>query len=172
MPATILSRRDLDFLLYEWLDVTVLTKRPRFREHSKQTFDAVLDLSVQIATKHFDTHNKQSDAHEPIMRPNGTVEIIDEVGRALRIFADAGLTAAQFDERLGGLELPVTLVRASMAWFQAANAATSSYPLLTVANANLLAAYGTEEQIDQWVRPMLQGPLLRVCQIFCVRAIG
>jgi len=49
MPSLLLSRRDLEFLLYEWLDVELLTKRERFAEHSRETFDAVLDLSEQIA---------------------------------------------------------------------------------------------------------------------------
>ena len=47
----VLSRRDIDFLLYEWLDVTSLTSRTRFAEHSKDTFDAVLDLSADFRIK-------------------------------------------------------------------------------------------------------------------------
>src|SRR5690606_25495503 len=57
MPSPVLSRRDLDFLLYDWLDIESLTSRDRFAEHSRETFDAVLDLSSDIATKHFATHN-------------------------------------------------------------------------------------------------------------------
>ena len=53
MPVPVLSRRDLDFLLYDWLDVESLTSRDRFAEHSRETFDAVLDLSAQLATEHF-----------------------------------------------------------------------------------------------------------------------
>ncbi|MET8331363.1 acyl-CoA dehydrogenase N-terminal domain-containing protein [Streptomyces sp. NPDC005181] len=29
MDSLLLSRRDLDFLLHDWLDVTALTRRPR-----------------------------------------------------------------------------------------------------------------------------------------------
>ena len=153
----VLSRRDLDFLLYEWLDVVALTSRKRFAEHSKDTFDAVLDLSADLAHKHFATHNKKADAHEPTMRPDGTVEMIPEVKTALDAYAAAGLIAGSFDESVGGMQLPTTVARAAMAWFQAANASTSSYPFLTIANANLLAEYGTEQQIDDYVRPMLEG---------------
>ena len=42
MDSRILSRADLDFLLYEWLDVPALTTRPRFEGHSRETFDAAL----------------------------------------------------------------------------------------------------------------------------------
>jgi alkylation response protein AidB-like acyl-CoA dehydrogenase len=157
MTAAPLSRRDLDFLLYEWLDVTSLTERKRFAEHSRETFDAVLDLSADIAVKHFAPHNKKADANEPHMRADGTVEMIPEVAEALKVFADAGLVAGQFDESLGGMQLPAVLARASMAWFQAANASTSSYPFLSVGNANLLVAHGSEQQIDTFVRPILEG---------------
>ena len=160
MTAPILSRRDLEFLLYEWLDVTTLASRPRYREHSRATFDAFLHLSADIATNQFAPHNKLSDAREPVMRPDGTVEMIPEIGHALKVAADAGLIAATFDESLGGMQLPVTLARASMAWLQAANPGTAAYLLLTVASASLLARYGTGEQARLWVGPLLEGRFL------------
>lgn len=155
--SDVLSRRDLDFLLYEWLDVVSLTTRARFAEHSRETFDAVLDLSANIAHKHFAPHNKNADAHEPKMRADGTVEMIPEVKAALEVYAASGLIAGQFDESIGGMQLPATVSRAAMAYFQAANAGTSSYPFLTIANSNLIATYGTPDQVRDFVRPMLDG---------------
>ena len=152
----ILSRRDLDFLLYEWLDVESLTALPRYAEHSRETFDAFLDVSAQIAEREFATHNRKSDAEEPTF-DGDKVTVIPEVGRALKAFADSGLLAAGMDESVGGLQLPHVVTRACFAWFQAANIATSAYPLLTTANAHLLLTYGTPEQIDTYVRPMLEG---------------
>ncbi len=155
--ADFISRADLDFLLYEWLGVTGLTERPRFADHSRATFDAVLDLSHDMAAKLFAPHNKKSDQQEPQIGPDGTVILLDELVTAVRAFGEAGLNAGSFDADLGGMQLPHTLTRASMVNFQAANAATSSYGFLTVGNANLLTRYGTPEQIDTWVRPMLAG---------------
>lgn len=91
------------------------------------------------------------------MRPDGSVEMIGDIKQALEIYSAAGLLAGPFDERVGGMQLPTTVSRAAMAWFQAANASTASYPFLTAANANLIAAYGTEQQIDDYVRPMIEG---------------
>ncbi|MEZ5149719.1 acyl-CoA dehydrogenase [Rhodococcus zopfii] len=157
MPAPVLSRRDLDFLLYDWLDVVSLTDRPYFAEHSRETFDGILDLSADLATKHFATHNKKADANEPRIGEDGRVEIIPEVREALDQFAKAGLISASFDESLGGMQLPVSVLRAAMAWFQAANAGTSSYPFLTVGNANVIATHGTEEQVSTFVPSLLEG---------------
>ncbi|NED79196.1 hypothetical protein G3I76_03675, partial [Streptomyces sp. SID11233] len=48
--SLLLSRRDIDFLLHEWLHVEDLTTRARYAEHDRDTFDAVLDLSETLAT--------------------------------------------------------------------------------------------------------------------------
>jgi len=152
-----MSRRDLDFLLYEWLDVVELTKHEHFAEHSRDTFDAVLDLSADIATKRFAPHNKKADHNPPFVDENGRVVLIDEIKQALDDFNAAGLMASAFDERVGGMQLPNVVAQSSAAFFRAANPATFSYAFLTVGNANLLTEYGTEEQIDTWVRPMLEG---------------
>ena len=82
--SSLLSRRDLDFLLYEWLGVDELTKRERFAEHSRETFDGVLDLCEELAERYFAPHNKKSDANEPSF--DGTrVTVIPEVGEALEL---------------------------------------------------------------------------------------
>ncbi|MGZ4505517.1 MAG: acyl-CoA dehydrogenase family protein, partial [Nocardioidaceae bacterium] len=156
MSSTILSRRDLDFLLYEWLDVEALCTRERFEEHSRETFDAVLDLSEQIATDFFAPHNRKSDLEEPRL-VDGRVELVPEVGQALDAFAKADLVGAAMDASVGGMQLPQAVFGACMAWFYAANVATAAYPLLTVANANLLLAHGGPELVERFVRPMLEG---------------
>jgi alkylation response protein AidB-like acyl-CoA dehydrogenase len=152
-----ISRRDLEFLLYEWLDVVALTQRERFADHSRDSFDAVLDLSEEIAQEKFAPHYKKNDAQEPHMLPDGSVKVIPEVGDALRAYAEAGFFAGSFDEELGGIQLPTSVARASMAIFNSANTSTAGYPFLTQANAAAIVAHGSTEQIDTWVRPMLEG---------------
>ncbi|MDO3635555.1 acyl-CoA dehydrogenase [Mycolicibacterium arseniciresistens] len=156
MKSVLLSRRDLDFLLYEWLQVEELTKRDRFAEHSKETFDGVLDLCEQLAERYFAPHNKKSDANEPTF-DGQRVTLIPEVKQAWDAFAAADLLAMGMDAEVGGAQLPATVAQAAFAWISAANLATSGYLMLTVANANLLAEFGTAEQIETFVKPMLAG---------------
>lgn len=156
MSSVLLSRRDLDFLLYDWLRADELTKRERFAEHSRETFDAVLELCEQLATRYFANHNKKSDACEPTF--DGTrVTVIPEVKEAFEAVAQADLIAMGMDQHLGGAQLPATVAQAAFAWFAAANISTSGYLMLSMANANLLAKFGTDEQIDTFVKPMLAG---------------
>ncbi|MCZ4535869.1 acyl-CoA dehydrogenase [Gordonia terrae] len=155
--TTPMSRRDLEFLLYEWLDVEALTSRERFSAHSRETFDAVLELSADIAMKCFAPANKIGDANEPYIGDDGKVVLPDEIVAGLTEYRKAGLISASFDDELGGMQLPTVIRQASAVWFQAANAAMSSYNFLTVGNANLLAEYATPEQRDTWVRPLVEG---------------
>jgi butyryl-CoA dehydrogenase len=155
-----ISRRDIDFLLYEWLDVAELANRERFSEHSRDTFDAVLDLSADIAAKYFAPHRKKGDQIKPTVGPDGTVVLIDEIKEALDAFSQAGLLAGSFDDAVGGMQLPAVVAEASMLFFRAANPSTTAYLFLTLGNANLLVEYGTSEYIDTWVRPMLEGRYL------------
>lgn len=156
MRSTLLSRRDLDFLLYEWLDVEALTKHERFADHSRETFDDILELSEQLATKYFAPHNKRNDAQEPVF-DGERVTIIPEVAAALAAYAKAGLVGPTLDYEVGGAQLPTTLAQASAAWFQAANVGTTGYAFLTTGNANLLVAHGSQADIERYVRPMVAG---------------
>jgi alkylation response protein AidB-like acyl-CoA dehydrogenase len=156
MNSKILSRRDLEFLLYEWLDVEALTKAERYADHSRETFDAVLDTCERIASEQFAPHNKKADAHEPHF-DGERVHMIPEVKVALKVFSDAGLIAAGQDYAIGGMQLPAVVEKAGFGYFKAANVGTSSYPFLTIGNANLLLAHGSQEQIDTFVLPMMSG---------------
>ncbi|MET8366486.1 acyl-CoA dehydrogenase [Micromonospora sp. NPDC005194] len=156
MPSTLLSRRDLDFLLHDWLRVSQLAERPRYAEHSRETFDDALDLAERVATEQFASHNRAADLAEPTF-DGQRVRLIPQVRAALDSFAETGLLTAGLDASIGGLQLPQAVAAACFAWFQAANVATSAYPMLTLGNAKLLLAHGSAEQVDTYVRPMLEG---------------
>ncbi len=156
MTARLISRRDLEFLLYEWLDVPALCSRERFAEHGRETFDATLDTAERLATEKFLPHRRKSDTHEPEF-DGERVTVLPEVPEAVRAYAEAGLLSATHGVEYGGMQLPQAIDKACFAYFAAANVATSAYSMLTVGNSNLLLAHGSAAQIDAFVRPMLAG---------------
>jgi alkylation response protein AidB-like acyl-CoA dehydrogenase len=156
MTSKLLSRRDVEFLLYEWLDVATLCQRPRYADHSRETFDGALDTAERIATEVFLPHRRKSDVEEP--RFDGErVHLIPEVGAAFNAFAEAGLLAAAQDYEYGGMQLPAVVDKACFAYVLAANVGSAGYPLLTAANASLLLAHGSAAQVDAFARPQLAG---------------
>ena len=158
MPTDrLFSRRDVNFLLDEWLDVTELTRRSRYADHDRETFDSLIDIAEQIGTEVFAPINRLLDEQEPQIGADGAVILPGELAEALRRFRESGLIASTFDEELGGGQLPY-LVRAMCgAYLAAGSVAAYAYPFLSEANANLIVAHGTPEQIATYAVPMIDG---------------
>ena len=156
MSSKLLSRRDVEFMLYEWLGAAGLCARERFADHSRETFDAALDASERVAQDHFAPINRLLDDEEPQF-DGERVTTPAALKVALKAFSDAGMIAAGFDADHGGMQLPYVVERVCFAYYEAASIGAAAYPMLTMANANLLLAHGTPQQIETWVPPMLEG---------------
>jgi butyryl-CoA dehydrogenase len=156
MSETLLCSRNLAFELYEVLDAEALTGRERFAEHTRETFDAAIGTARAIAEKYFAPHNRKADEHEPRYE-NGEAVLIPEVKPAVDAFLEAGFLNATRDFEAGGMQLPTLLSQACFAHFQAANVGTTAYPFLTMGAANLIESFGSEEQKQRFLQPMIEG---------------
>ncbi|MDR2156063.1 MAG: acyl-CoA dehydrogenase [Burkholderiaceae bacterium] len=137
-------RSKLDFLLYDWLNAESLTQRPRFAEHSRQTFDAVLDTCERIAREKYAPFNRLIDTEEP--RFDGERVILPQATHdAHRAFVESGMLSAAQDYEIGGMQLPYTVQAAANSFFAMASVSIGSN-MLTSGNANLLMVHGTEMQ--------------------------
>ncbi len=155
MPELLLSRRDMRFLVHEWLDAARLVERPRFAEHSRETFDAVLDLAEKIATERFYPINRILDTDEP--RFDGeTVHTPAALKPVVRAYLETGLLAAGFDAEVGGMQLPSLIQRAASAWIGAASVGATVFGL-TPANASTLLKHGTAFHRSVYVPRLLEG---------------
>jgi len=137
-------RHTVDFLLYDWLKVTRLTERGRFADHSRDTFDAVLDTCERIARDKFAPFNRTVDIQEPafdgekVILPTCTHEAHDA-------YVQSGMLSAAQDSEIGGMQLPYTVEAAANAFFACASVSIGG-GLLTVGNANLLMKHGSDLQ--------------------------
>lgn len=153
--STIMSRRDLDFLLHEWLKTEDLFTRPQYADHSRETVDALLDLAEDVAVTHFAPHNRKADLNEPTYDGHH-VTLIPEVGPATQAFIDAGfLSATVGSDDISAV--PASVYGALVSWFQAANPGTNAYLMLTHAAANLVRKHGSPEQVARYGVPMDEG---------------
>lgn len=137
-------RQTLEFLLYDWLQAEALSARPRFAEHTRATFDAVLDTCERIAREKYAPFNRLVDTEEPrfdgekVLLPQATHE-------AYRAYAGSGMLSAAQDYDIGGMQLPYTVEAAAISFFALASISINP-ALLTVGNANLLMAHGSALQ--------------------------
>ncbi|MBL8342276.1 MAG: acyl-CoA dehydrogenase [Rubrivivax sp.] len=137
-------RETIDFLLHDWLRVAELTSRPRFADHSAETFAQVIDTCERIAREKYAPFNRLVDTEEP--RFDGEKVILPQATHdAWAAYADSGMLAAAQDYRLGGMQLPYTVEAAADAFFAKASVSIGG-GLLTRGNAGLLMAHGTERQ--------------------------
>lgn len=154
--AKLLNERDLEFQLYEVLDTESLLQRPRYQEHDRAVFDATLNTARDLATEYFAPHNQKGDANEPTF-DGQKVTLIPETQAAWDAFAEAGFLASHHDFEDGGSQLPEVVLRASMAFFNAANISTTAYSFLTIGAANLLKSFGSNELKQKYLPAMLDG---------------
>jgi butyryl-CoA dehydrogenase len=141
-----MSTRDtLDFLLYDWLKVDLLAERERFAEHSRATFDAVLDTCERLARDKFAPFNRLLDTQEPHF-DGERVHLPQATHDALHAYAASGMIAASQDAGIGGMQLPCVVEKAANAFFSQACIAMGGYVMLTHGNAGLLMAHGSERQ--------------------------
>jgi len=155
MP-NIISRRDLDFLLYEMLDAESLTQKPLYAEHSREVFDQIMETAEKLGENVFQPIAALTDREEPVF-DNGRTILPKETKEALDAYVEAGFPAMSFPEELGGLQLPYTISQGVGAIMGAANGNVSGYMMLTGAAARLIIAHGSGEQIARFATPMIEG---------------
>jgi len=137
-------RPTIDFLLYDWLSVDHLNRRERFADHSRETFDAVLDTCERIAREKYAPFNRLVDTQEPHF--DGEKVILPQATHdAQKAYAESGMLSAAQDYEIGGMQLPYSVEAAANAFFAMASVSIGS-GLLTTGNANLLMAHGSETQ--------------------------
>ncbi|MBL8288395.1 MAG: acyl-CoA dehydrogenase [Rubrivivax sp.] len=141
-------RQTVDFLLNDWLRVTELTARPRFAEHSAETFAQVLDTCERIAREKFAPFNRLVDIEEPrvVADADGLRVVLPQATHdAWVAYAASGMLAAAQDAEIGGMQLPYVVEAAADAFFAKASVSIGG-GLLTRGNASLLMAHGTPRQ--------------------------
>jgi alkylation response protein AidB-like acyl-CoA dehydrogenase len=148
-------RNTLDFLLYDWLQAESLNQRPRFADHNRETFDAVLDTSERIAREKYAPFNRLIDTQEPQF--DGEKVILPQATHdAHAAYVGSGLLSAAQDYDMGGMQLPYTVEAAATAFFACASVGIGSN-MLTSGNASLLLAHGTDMQKAVFARNEFSG---------------
>ena len=156
MSAPMLNERDLAFYLYELFNVETLCQRERYQDHDKQTFDEVVNTAKAIAEKYFLPIRQKLDVFQPTF-DGKKVKLIDEMQQAYDALNDSGLPSACADYDFNGMQLPPIVASIAGAYLSIAGGNAVGYSMLTTANANLLAAHGSDELIEKWVKPLRTG---------------
>lgn len=154
--SQIVNRRDIQFLLYELLELDQLLATPHYADYDRATLEAILDVAQQVAEEKFLPYAAALDANEPLF-VGGKVDMMPEVRTALAAYADAGFSGASFDAALGGMQLPTVVHLMVKGMFLCANIGIANYAMLTEAGANLLRVFGSQDQKQRYLTRMIAG---------------
>jgi len=155
MPS-FFSPRHLRFVLYDVLRVEQLLDFDYFNDHSRETFDLVLDAAGQLAETRLRPLLTAMDRQEPQL-VDGQIRIHPAMHTLIRQFGEDGWISAPFRYDEGGQQLPGVIHGAAGFIFQAANYSASVFPFLTTGAANLLRSFGSKTLIETFTPPMYAG---------------
>ena len=156
MGDVVVNQRDLEFLLFEVLEVESLCTRPRYRDHDRASLQAALDLTLKIAEEILWPNAPAGDTTEPTLI-DGQVRLPRRVHQSVAAIRDAGFVSAGLDYAAGGTQLPAVAAQACLGVLKGADSAVLGYLMLTKAAANLLDAHGTIEQKRLYMAPLYEG---------------
>ena len=156
MASKFVSERNLRFLLYEVFDAEALTRLAYFEEHSRDTFDLVLDTALKMARDKLLPSFREMDQIPPRLE-NGEVKVHESVRSIMAEWGEGGWIAASLPFEHGGQQLPSLITLACNYVFSAANFSSTGFPLLSAGAAHLILTYGAEDLKETYVPHMLAG---------------
>ncbi|MGD9733303.1 MAG: acyl-CoA dehydrogenase [Desulfamplus sp.] len=157
MAQVISDRRDIDFLLYEMLDVESLAKKhEKFEEFNKKTIDLIVSEARNLAVKEILPTQKEGDT-QGCKLENGQVTTPEPFKRLYQIFCEGEWLATTEDPEWGGQGMPRTVSSAAAEYFNGANYPFMMYPGLTHGAGKLVEEFGTDEQKRLFLKNMYSG---------------
>jgi butyryl-CoA dehydrogenase len=150
------SDRDIEFLLYEVLDVTRLCKLEAFADHSRETFDLFVAGARRLARQALWPAYRPMDADPPHF-VDGHVRVHPRMRELWPQLVELGLLTATRPPEVGGQSLPLTIAALGSAYLMAANLSAYGYVGLTAAAAHLIEAFGDAETRAQFMERMYTG---------------
>jgi alkylation response protein AidB-like acyl-CoA dehydrogenase len=139
----LLSDRNVDFLLYEVLEVERLCALPAFADHGRETFDLFVASARRLARDLLWPSYRAIDAAPPELR-DGRVRVHPRLREIYPQLVKLGLTNATRPTAVGGQQLPITVSALATAYLMAGNLSACGYLGLTSAAAHLIESFGDE----------------------------
>ncbi len=157
MGNPLLNDRNVDFLLYEVIDVDRrLGRLPAFADHDRQTYDLFLAGARRLARDVLAPSYKPIDAEAPRL-VDGRVRVHPRLREIYPQLVALGLTSATRPPGVGGQQLPMAVSALGSAYLMAGNLSAVGYVGLTAAAAHLLEAFGSDALRERFMTRMYAG---------------
>lgn len=156
MAQQFFSRRNIQFMLYEVLQAEDLCNYEYFQDHSRDTFELIIDTVSKLAIDVMYPVFQDMDSNPPVYA-DGIARVHPIVRNYMQECGAGGWINPYMSYEFGGQQLPSTVYTVIGFIMGAANYSLSAYPQLTGGAANLLVNFGSKELQDLYLAPMLAG---------------
>ncbi len=150
------SRRNIDFMLYEVFKVEELTRHEFFQDHSRGTFDLVIDTIWKMAAEMMYPNFADMDKKPP-QYLNGQAKVDPSVGEFLAACGEGGWINPIWPYEDGGQQLPYTVDIVKQVIMAAANCGLLPYLTLNYGASNLIRAFGSQELKNTYIENITGG---------------
>mgnify|MGYP000675235523 CR=1 FL=1 len=156
MGQVIADRRDIDFVLYEQLDVEELTQKEIYRDFNRKTFDMIISEARNFAVKELLPTNAIGD-QEGVRFENGAVTVPECFQRPHKLLIEGEWTSMTEDPELGGQGLPVNIAQAVAEYLYGANYGLTNYGMMGHGTGKMIELFGTESQKELFLKKLYTG---------------
>ena len=156
MAARFVSKKNIDFLLYDVFDVERLTRCDYYQEHSRKVFDMVIAAAIKLAGDLMRPVLEEMDLDQPEL-VDGQVKVHPRVKEILKECGEGGWISSSFSVEHGGDQFPLTIANTARFIFAAANYSASVYADLSAGAAHLIISFGSRDLINKYLENIIRG---------------
>ncbi len=156
MAPKITDQRDIDFVLYEQLQIDRLLKTDRYAAFTRQMFDMVVKEARNLAVREILPTYTECD-REGVHYDSGTVRVPECLRKPHQLLAEGEWGALTEDPAYGGQGLPFTIAQAALEYLIGANYVLMTYPILGHGAGKMIDLFGTEKQKTLFLKNLYSG---------------
>jgi hypothetical protein len=156
MAQLIADRRDIDFVLYEQLDVEQLFQTEKHRDLNRKLVDMVVTEARAFGIKEVLPTYSQGD-RDGVRFEDGTVIVPECYRRPHRLMVANEWTSLSEDPAVGGQGLPHMVTRAAGEYFIGANYPMVIYAMEGHGTGKMIELFGTDKQKALFLEKLYTG---------------
>ena len=158
MQKYLVDERDLQFTLFEFLELEKMNEYKRFEHFDRAVYEETIRLAHRIAAEQLFPVNtaghRQGCAYDPDTR---SVRLPSGYKGAARALLDAGFLSISDDPAIGGTGMPLAIQSCSWELFCGAGGALMLFLMLGHGAALMIRHFGSPEQKALYVPRLLSG---------------
>ena len=148
--------RDMQFVIEELVGLADVAALPGHEDLTPDTVHAILEEAAKFGREVLSPINRSGDI-EGSRLENGVVITPKGFKEAYRAYVDGGWNTLQFKPEIGGQGLPALVATPVFEMWDSANLGFALCPVLSIAGAEMLEQFGTEEQKEKWIPKLVTG---------------